>query len=312
MKMRIPNIAAMRAPGAIKPKLLLFTAASLVLVLANGALFKSLARYSLSNEFASHALIIPFVSAFLLIRERDRIFSHSGNSVVPGGIIALAAVAVLILPGRTGAGLPAVDGLTVRTLAVVVLWLGLFLCFYGARSFREGLFPLLLLFFLVPIPGPLLDAIIASLQKGSAEASAVLFSLTGTPFFRTGTVFVLPHISVDIAPQCSGIRSSLALLITCMIGGHLTLKGPWHKLAFVLASLPIAMVKNAIRIVVLSLLAIHVDPQYLTGSELHRRGGVVFFVLALLIMAPILGLLRRLESKKAAAEGSDSAGTPIQ
>jgi exosortase/archaeosortase family protein len=56
----------------------------------------------------------------------------------------------------------------------------------------------------------------------------------------------------------------------------------------------IAMFKNSIRIVTLSLLGNYVDPVILTSS-LHREGGTPFFVLALLLLAPILFLLRRSE-----------------
>jgi hypothetical protein len=55
-----------------------------------------------------------------------------------------------------------------------------------------------------------------------------------------------------------------------------------------------AILKNAIRIVALTLLSIHVDPGFLTG-QLHHEGGIVFFLLALALMTPILLLLRGFE-----------------
>ena len=61
-----------------------------------------------------------------------------------------------------------------------------------------------------------------------------------------------------------------------------------------LATLPLLVVKNGIRIVSLSLLSIYVDPTFLTG-RLHQEGGVVFFLLALVMMAPVLLFLQRSE-----------------
>ena len=61
-----------------------------------------------------------------------------------------------------------------------------------------------------------------------------------------------------------------------------------------------AILKNAIRIVALTLLSIHVDPGFLTG-QLHHEGGIVFFVLALVLTFPILVLLRSLETRRIAA-----------
>jgi len=210
------------------------------------------------------------------------------------------AVGLLVYAGPISNGVVGLDLLSIKAFAVVILWMAVFLLFYGVDGFRIALFPLLFLFFMVPMPEALLNMIVATLQRGSAEASAILFKLTGTPFFRDGFMFSLPGISVEIARQCSGIRSSLALLITCLLAGHLMLESKWGKLVLALVAVPIAMVKNAIRIVTLSMLAIHVDQKYLLDSDLHRDGGVLFFMLALLLMWPLLWVLRRWERKPAA------------
>jgi exosortase/archaeosortase family protein len=74
----------------------------------------------------------------------------------------------------------------------------------------------------------------------------------------------------------------------------LFLRTAWKKLLFILLAFPLALLKNAIRIVTLTLLSIYVDPSFLTGN-LHNRGGFVFFLLALAILAPILMLLEKSE-----------------
>ncbi len=197
----------------------------------------------------------------------------------------LAGSALLIWP----------ESMEARAFAFVTLVIGAFVISYGLESFRRALFPLLMLYFMVPIPEALLQAAMSALLRGSAEATAILFKVTGTPFYRDGFTFVLPRTSIEIAPQCSGIRSSLALLISCLLAAHLVLRSPWRKAVFVLVTIPMAMFKNAVRIVTLSLLAIHVDPRWLTGSDLHRDGGIVFFLLALLLLWPVLWVLRRSE-----------------
>jgi len=115
---------------------------------------------------------------------------------------------------------------------------------------------------------------------------------------REGIVFHLPNISISVAPQCSGIRSSLALVITSVLAGHMFLKKGWNKTLLVLAVIPITMLKNGIRIVTLSLFAVYVDKRVLTDSALHTDGGIVFFILALFLMAPILFVLRRSEKRE--------------
>jgi exosortase/archaeosortase family protein len=72
----------------------------------------------------------------------------------------------------------------------------------------------------------------------------------------------------------------------------------WRQLIFVLAGLFVMILKNAIRIVTLTLLAIYVDPGFLFG-RLHHEGGIVFFLIGLTFMAPLLWWLERSERPQA-------------
>ena len=108
--------------------------------------------------------------------------------------------------------------------------------------------------------------------------------------------FQLPGIAIEVAKECSGIRSSLALFITSLLAGHMFLKTTWRKVVLVLVIIPLTIFKNAVRITTLSLLAVYVDKSWLTDSWLHKGGGIVFFVLALVFFAPVLWALARSES----------------
>jgi len=81
-------------------------------------------------------------------------------------------------------------------------------------------------------------------------------------------------------------------------------------LLFVLLAFPLAIIKNGIRITTLTLLSVYVDPGFLSGN-LHRDGGVVFFLLALVILAPILLLLQNSESPHPPASSKFQTGTEI-
>jgi exosortase len=127
--------------------------------------------------------------------------------------------------------------------------------------------------------------------------SAVLFRATATPFHRDGFVFDLPNLVIEVADACSGLRSSIALTLTSLLGGYTFLQSSIARSALLLAVLPVTIVKNAIRIVTLWLLAIHVDPTFVTG-RLHHNRGVAFFLMALALLAPWLVFLRRLETSR--------------
>ena len=185
------------------------------------------------------------------------------------------------------------DYASLLTFSAIIVWGGGFVFLYGKRVFSAAYFPLLFLIFMVPIPSWLLSKIIYTLQVGSTEASEILFTLTGVPFQREGFVFYLPGISVQVAEVCSGIRSSLALLITSVLAGHFFLDRSWKSVALVLFVFPVTVLKNGIRIVTLSLLGAYVDVRFLTGSFLHQSGGFLFFIPALGLLGLALWWLRR-------------------
>jgi len=128
-------------------------------------------------------------------------------------------------------------------------------------------------------------------------ATQVLFKLSGMPFLKEGPVFHLPGITIEIAKQCSGIRSSLGLFVTAIIVGHLFLQSDWRKLILLLFVFPITVLKNGIRIMTLSLLAVYVDEKFITESFLHRSGGFLFYLPALLLLGIVLWWLRKAEQR---------------
>ena len=251
----------------------------------------------LSNKHASQILLIPFISAALIWWNRKVVFQIPRWSV-PFALFLVFLGGILLVAGRVfGARLGENDYLTVAATSLVVMWLGGFLLFYGPYSFKAALFPLLFLFFAVPIPTAVLDGVIAILQRGSAEMAFVLLRLTGTPVFHDGVILTLPGLVVEVAPQCSGIRSGITLFIVSVLANHLLLSSWWKRSAFILATIPVLFLKNAIRIAALSLLAVHVDRRIL-DSQLHQEGGILFLMLGLLLLYPVLAMLVRSQKRE--------------
>lgn len=250
--------------------------------------------FSLQHESSSHVILIPVISIYLVYTERERIFQTVHTSIIPGGIAVLAALVFYFLSANHRFIADQGQSLMSMTLAIVLLWLAGFLLCYGAATWRKASFSLLFLFLMIPLPPSLLDSTIYYLQRGSTEIAYLLFRLVGIPVLREGFILHTPHQSIEVAKECSGIRSSLALFITCLLAAHLFLRTKWKMLAFVLLAFPLAILKNGIRITTLTLLAVYVDPRFLTGS-FHHDGGFVFFLLALAILAPILLFLQKSE-----------------
>lgn len=280
---------------------LLFAAFALGVAALSWQSLYDLFHLALSNPTVSHVMSVPLVTLALVYRDRDEIFARMRPAPWLGGGVVVVALAVY-LAGRSTYD----DPFHTLTIACLVLSsLGAFLMVYGRASARAALFPLAFLVFVIPLPESLLNGATHVLKTGSAETVTGLFALTGTPFHRDGFVFTLPSVVIEIADECSGIRSTIALVLTGLLGGYQFLRTPWTKTALVFAVLPAAILKNAVRIVTLTLLAVHVDPSFLTG-QLHNEGGIVFFLMTLGLLTPFLIFLRWFERSMSRRRSDDS------
>jgi exosortase len=268
---------------------------------------RGLASLAHHNELYTHIGLIPLFSIAIIYIKRLDIFERVEFAPVAGGTIISAGL-LLLLAGSIYRAEPGSTDFLALSASGYVLWLiGFFTTLYGLQAFRRAMFPLFFLFFSVPIPQFMLDQIIAFLQHMTTETVDVIFALLGVPYLRTGTLFQLPDVTIEVARQCSGIRSSLALIIATTAAGFVFLETGWRRLLLVLAIIPITIFKNALRIATLTLMASHIDPSWLTDSWLHRAGGKPFFVFALLLWSPLLWLMWRSEKKPPATTGKRSS-----
>jgi exosortase len=257
---------------------------------------------SAGSQHYSHFVLIPIVSGYFLFSDRKRIFQNVAGTPAWGVLLALAGTGFWLTGVVYGPGLSLNDHLALATAGLLLIWIGGFLFYQGGRAFRQGLFPLLFLVFLVPIPSVLLEGIIRTLQLASAEAAYLLFLVSGTPFLREGTYFSLPGLDIIVAPECGGIRSGLSLFITSIVAGQLLLRRGGSRLALAVSVFPIAVFKNGVRIVLLSLLAVHWDERIMHGA-LHTSGGIPFFGVSLGMLGMVLLFLRRKEHKPGDEQG---------
>lgn len=247
------------------------------------------------SQHYSHISLIPFLCLYLLYIRRAAIFSAMEWSPFLGSILMVVGGAMSLATKDPISG--ALEGYSLTILSFVMMCWGAFLLCYGIQAFRAASFGLGLMAFMVPVPSVFIDAIVTFLQHSSAEATDVLFSVLGVPVFREGFVFSLSDFTIYVAEECSGIRSALSLLITSLVASHLFLRSAWGKMGLVSIVVPLAIVKNAVRIVGLALLANYVDPSFITDSALHRNGGIPLFVLSLAVLFSLVWLIRKLERR---------------
>jgi len=249
----------------------------------------SLFALALRDEHYTHILLILPISVAFIFLGRKSTASRSGLSATVGSALLVAA---LIMRFFTNGPSAADVQLSLSILGFVAWWIGSFILCFGMCAFRRTLFPLGFLLWMVPLPQILLNPIVALLQQGSAASAHFFFAVAGIPIEQRGMLLHLPGLTLEVASECSSIRSSMMLLVTTMVLAQLLLLSFWRKAVVVAVAIPLSVVKNGIRIFVLGVLATKVDPSYLAG-RLHRHGGIIYFLVALLGIFLLIWILRR-------------------
>jgi len=252
----------------------------------------SLARYAVHSDLNSYTLLVPFISAYLIYIRRSqlpqRYDSSLGWAMLPllGGLVSLAAALT------QSAALSRNDYFTVISLSFVCLLTTGGLLFLGKKWMAAASFPFAFLLFMVPMPGAMAVVLETGSKLASAEAANLFFNMTGTPVLREGTVFQLPNIIIQVAQECSGIRSSWVLIVTSLLAGNLFLKSTGRRAILVCFVIPLGIVRNGFRVFVIGVLCVDFGPQMI-HSIIHRRGGPIFFALSLIPLSLLLWWLRR-------------------
>ena len=276
-------------------------AAGLVVCFASTIL--QLLTFSLKSDLYSYIVIIPVMSLGLVWLNRKSLPPPSvpnrllAKCLFGAGLIALASRWFPSLWGQEWSGF---DELVLASLAFLLLLAGLCSWFLGRRTIAALAYPLGLLVLMVPFPAWLANLAESFLQHASAMVAYQFFQFCGTPVYQIGTVaFQLPGITLNVAPQCSGLRSSMALFVTSLPAGFLFLRSPWKRVAFSLVAVPLGILRNGFRIFTIGELCVHVGPQMI-DSYIHHTGGWIFFLLSLVPFFLILLLLAKVEPRPAA------------
>ncbi len=252
---------------------------------------------ALRDDRYLQVLLGPLASAVLLFWNRNAIFRDTQYSPTVGLPLAFSASLLGLVavgyrrPGNEGVGL------MFAMLAGVLLCSAGFVLCYGPRSFRAALYPLACLLLMVPLPRPWMDQVAASLQRGSAEVTYALLFLCRIPFLRHGMDFSLPGLDFQVGPECSGIRSTLALLVVAIGVAYVYLRSGWLRALLIVLTVPIVLVKNAVRIVAISTLGAYVDRVFVDGPFHHKFGGLVFSFVGVLLLVGVLAGLQRIERR---------------
>ncbi len=239
-----------------------------------------------SDPNFSHGFFVPLFSAFVIWQERDRLARIRPNPSWTGAIVLVAALGLLVV-GRLGAELFLDRSSLLLVLAGVVILL------LGWNLFRALLFPWAFLLLMIPIPTILFNQITFPLQLLASKVAATMLPVFGVPILREGNVINLPSMALEVAEACSGIRSLMSLVTLAIMYGYLLEKRLWVRWVLALASVPIAVAANSIRIIGTGLLVQYWDAEKAEGY-FHASWGWIIFVVSLLMLYALHGLINLL------------------
>ena len=280
----------------LSPRLIFSILGAISLAIWWGPLRSSFALAWDDDQYTHILLVLP-ISAALILLDWKSSESSTRLTMSLGSVSLVIAVLVTALVRWRVFAPPFDVRLSVNMLAFVVWWIAAFLLCFGTRASRRALFPLCFLFWLVPLPQFVLNPIVSLLQQGSAAAARWLFATAGIPVAQRAMLIHIPGLTLEVAPECSSIRSSLMLLVTTMVLAQLLLRSLWRRVLVIAVAIPLSVAKNGLRIFAIAMLATRVDPSFLTG-RLHRQGGIIFFLMALAAIFLLLWIVRRGEQAK--------------
>jgi exosortase C (VPDSG-CTERM-specific) len=271
---------------------------SLIVIVFYARPLFDLTRYAFKSELYSHIVLIPFISLYLIWPKRKTLPVGSpawGAALLPLAVgIALLGFYWLSARAVRPEG---VNYLALMTLSFLLVMLGAALGTLGVQAVRAIAFPIAFLVFMIPFPLEMRNWIETVSQNASSDAAHFLLWIAGMPVLRSGTQFRLPGFSLQVAPECSGIHSTLVLFITSLLAGHLFLHTRWKQVVLALVVIPLAFLRNGFRVAVIGELCVRVGP-HMIDSPIHHHGGPVFFALSLIPLFMLLSYLRKSEIKK--------------
>ncbi len=219
----------------------------------------------------SHGFLVPIFAVYLVWEKRSVLLRTPIAPTWSGIGVIVLGLAVLIL-GVYG------SELFLSRVSLIILLAGLVLCFGGRKLVKELRFALLVLLLAIPIPEIVFNQITFPLQLLASKLASDLLPLFGVPVLREGNVIVLPVMKLEVAEACSGIRSLMSLFTLAIFYGYFMEKSVRRRVALALASIPIAIAANALRILGTGLCVQYWDPEKALGFFHEFSGWVIFLV----------------------------------
>ena len=243
-------------------------------------------KYLAADSYYSHGFLVPVVSAYLIWSKRKKIQALlPGAQSAKSGLILLAAGLLLHLISTA----LSIDFGSYISLPIVLAGLGFYL--FGKTIFPLLLFPLVFLIFMLPLPNVIIIAISFKMKMLAAQIASGAVSMMGIPIILDGSTIYLPAGSLVVGDPCSGLKSLISLLALGVVFTQFTNASALKKNILCLSAIPIAVMSNVLRIILL-ILAAYVYGEKAALGFFHDFTGMLVFIFAFIGLVTVVRLLK--------------------
>jgi exosortase len=234
-------------------------------------LYYMVLHWSAVDDYSHGFLVAPLALYFAWERRLDL----QRATIRPSwwGLIPLALGSLALMIGRLGVEL------TAMRVSFVLTLIGLQILLLGREVFRILMFPMLFLFFMVPLPQSLVNVVAFPLQLIAADFAVETLHLLHIPALREGNIIHLADTQLFVAEACAGLRSLMALGALAVVFAYFFRKNPIERVIIVASAIPIAIFVNAFRVALTGYLAHRMGSAAAQGL-IHQTEGVFTFGLA--------------------------------
>ncbi len=258
---------------------LLIAALALVILIFHQTAGSIVSIWERSETFAHGYLIVP-ISLWLVWEKRRGL-----KGLIPKPTLLPLLLFVPIGFGWLVADL--VDTLVVQQFAFVAM-LGLTIwAVLGHRIARYLAFPILFLFFGVPMG----EGLVYPMMNFTADFTVAMLDITGIPVYREGTFFTIPSGQWSVVEACSGVRYLIASVTLGVLFAYLTYTHWWKRVLFVVFSIFVPILANGLRAYMIVMIGHLSDMKLAVGVD-HLLYGWVFFGIVITIMFAVGSIWR--------------------
>ena len=249
---------------------------ALLLIVAYFQVIISLITTWWSDSNYSHGFLIPIVSGYFIWQKKEKLRKIVQDNSTIGLVILIIGLVIYII------GVSAAEYFSTSVSLVIVIF-GIILYLYGKSFIKELWFPILFLFFMIPLPYVIYYAVTFPMQLFSTRVAALLLQLFGFAVYRQGNIIHLQNYTLEVVEACSGLRSLITLTALAAAMAYLTQKTASNRAFLFLLSIPIAIGANVFRIMLTASGAVLISPELAEGF-LHEISGLVVFLVGFILL----------------------------